>query len=427
MLNLMNKRVAILLVALLSFGSVSAQDYRLLQERFLEAEYFFVMEEYAEAVINYLQVYSDMPENANIAFRIGICYLNISGKKDLSIKYLEAASKNMSARHREGSVRHLTAPYEALYELARAYRINFNFDKAIETFLLYKKTLLPNDIANHNFVDQEIKACEFAKTFISSPISFTEENIGELFNDEKSNFNPLISADGKTFVYMSSLKFYDAIMFSRLQDGKWSGPINIYPDLQIDGKISISCLSKDGTTLFFSRIVNDNSDIYFSTFNGTTWAPAKMLNRNINTRYWESHAFLSEDGSSLVFASDRPGGFGGLDLYISTKINGDWGPAINMGPTINTPFNEDRPFFTNNDNALIFCSQGHNTMGGYDLFRSDKSNGVFGIPVNMGYPLNTPDDDTYFMPYGDGKSGYIFKEKESEGFGGNDIYRIILK
>jgi hypothetical protein len=136
---------------------------------------------------------------------------------------------------------------------------------------------------------------------------------------------------------------------------------------------------------------------------------------------------LSEDGSSLVFASDRPGGFGGLDLYISTKVNNDWGPAINLGPNINTPFNEDMPFFTNNNKTLIFCSQGHDTMGGYDLFRSDKANENWGKPLNMGYPLNTPDDDIYFMPCDNGKSGYVFKEKESGGFGGNDIYKIILK
>ena len=423
----MNKRVTILLTVMSFFSFVNAQDYRLLQEKFREAEYFFISEEYADAVNIYLHIYSEMPENANVAFRIGACYLNISGKKDLAVRYLEAASKNMSARYREGSVRQLAAPYVTMYELARAYRINFNFEKAKEAFLQYKTTLLPNDFENINFIDQEIRACDFARTFISNPISFTEENIGKPFNDENSNFNPLLSADGKTFVYMTALKFYDAIMFSRLQNNRWSDPVNIYPDLQIDGKISISCLSKDGTTLFFSIYDGDNSNIYYSTFNGSTWSAAVMLNRNINTIYWESHAFLSEDELSLIFASDRPGGFGGLDLYISTKANNDWGPAINLGPNINTPFNEDRPFFTNNDKTLIFCSQGHENMGGYDLFRSDKSNENWGKPINMGYPLNTPDDDTYFMPIGDGKSGYVFKEKESGGFGGNDIYKIILR
>ena len=424
----MNKRFSILFVALLPFSFAKAQDYRLLQEMFREAEYFFISEEYSDAVDIYLQIYSEMPENANVAFRIGACYINIYGKKDLSIRYLEAASRNMSAKYREGNVRHLAAPYVTLYELARAYRINFNFDKAKETFLQYKTTLLPNDFVNINFIDQEIRACDFAKIFIANPRSFTEENIGEFFNDEKPNFNPVMSADGKTFVYMSALKFYDAIMFSRLQNDRWSDPVNIFPDLQIDGKVSISCLSKEGTTLFFSIIEGgDNSNIYYSTFNGTVWSPAAMLNRNINTRHWESHASLSEDGQSLVFASDRPGGFGGLDLYVSTKVNNEWGPAINMGPIINTPFNEDRPFFSSNDNVLIFCSQGHENMGGYDLFRSDRLNENWGKPVNMGFPLNTPDDDTYFMPYDGGKSGYIFKEKESEGFGGNDIYKIILR
>ena len=270
----MNKRVSILFVALLFLNSVKAQNYRLLQELFFEAEYFFVMEEYPDAIDNYLKIYSEMPENANIAFRIGACYLNIPGKKDLAIKYLEAASKNMSAKYREGNVRHLAAPYVTLYELARAYRINYNFDKAKEKFLEYRQILLPNDFENINFIDQEIRACDFAKNFIANPISFTEENIGDFFNDEKSNFNPIISADGKSFAYMSSLKFYDAIMFSRLQNDKWSAPINIYPDLQIDGKVSISCLSKDGTILFFSRVENDNSNIYYSTFNGTVWSPA---------------------------------------------------------------------------------------------------------------------------------------------------------
>ena len=423
----MNKKILILFVVLLFFNSVKAQNYRLLQENFFEAEYFFIMEEYTDAVDIYLRIYSEMPENDNIAYRIGACYLNIPGKKDLAIKYLETASKNISAKYKEGNVRQLAAPYITLYELARAYRINFNFDKAKEKFIEYRQVLLPNDFENINFIDQEIRACNFAKTFIANPISFTEENIGNFFNDEKSNFNPIISADGKSLAYMSSLKFYDAIMFSRLQNDKWSAPINIYPDLKIDGKISISCLSKDGTVLFFSKIENDNSDIYYSTFNGTVWAPATRLNDNINTKYWESHAFLSVDGLSLVFASDRPGGFGGLDLYISTKVNNEWGPAINLGPMINTPFNEDMPFFTNNDKALIFCSQGHDTMGGYDLFRSDKANENWEKPVNMGYPLNTPDDDIYFMPCGDGKSGYIFKDKVSSGFGGNDIYKIILK
>jgi hypothetical protein len=159
------------------------------------------------------------------------------------------------------------------------------------------------------------------------------------------------------------------------------------PELQSDGDMFISCLSTDGKTLFLSKDDNFNSDLYTSTFDGTRWHPNIRLNKNINTKYWESHGFNSDDGNKLIFASDRPGGYGGLDLYLSVKVNGDWGPAINLGPEINTPFNEDRPFLVNNGKSLFFSSQGHVNMGGYDLFRSElQQDGRWTQPVNLGFP-----------------------------------------
>jgi hypothetical protein len=422
------KTLSLLIILGISI-SLPAQDKKQLQNTFLEAEYFFMNEDYSDAINFYLQIYSELPDNANIAYRIGVCYLNMTGKKELSLKYLEAAVKNMSAKHKEGTLNQVSAPYDALYELARAYRINYNFAKSKETYLRYRETLLPDDTEDIEFVDYEIKVCDMAKTLIDKPVTFTEENVGELFNDDKSNFNPVISADGKSFAFMSALKFYDAIMFSRMQNGKWSAPvINIFPALQIDGDINISCLSKNGKLLFLSQDDNYNSDIYISSLKEDTWSPAVKLNSNINTRYWESHAFISEDENQLIFASDRPGGFGGLDLYISRKVNGEWGPAINMGPEINTMFNEDMPFFTNSGKRIFFSSQGHENMGGYDLFKSDlQSNGKWGNPENLGYPLNTPDDNTYFMPTGDGKSGYYAQDKEGKGFGKEDIYKVTIK
>jgi Tol biopolymer transport system component len=273
-----------------------------------------------------------------------------------------------------------------------------------------------------------MEVCDWAKKLISVPVAFDEENMGELFNDDKSNFNPLISADGKSFAYMVSLKFYDAVMYSRIENGKWSAPINITPDLQSDGDFYISCLSADGNQLYLSKDDNYNSDIYVSTFNGTQWSKTVKLDKNINTKYWESHGFVSESGLQLIFASDRPGGFGGLDLYISQKVNGNWGPAVNLGPQINTQFNEDRPFLVNNGKTLIFSSQGHQGIGGYDLFRTDlQTNGLWNKPVNMGYPINNPDNNTFFMPIGDGKTGYYSAFKEAKGFGKEDIYKITIK
>jgi hypothetical protein len=424
----MIKRTLGFLVMMAFLVPVTAQDQTAMEDMFLEAEYFFMKEDYQDALINYLQLHDKMPDNQNLDFRIGVCYLNTPGKKNLSVGYLEAASKNISAKHKEGTLSQVSAPYEALYELGKAYRINYMFDKAKDSFKKYLGTLLTDDRENVSFVNHEIAVCDMAQELMSKPVSFTDENTGEIFNDEKANFNPLISADGKSFAFTVSLKFYDAVMVSKLINGKWAPPVNITPELQSDGDFYISCLSADGKQLFLARDDNFNSDIYVSSNNGTGWSKVVKLNKNINTKYWESHGFLSESGNQLIFASDKPGGFGGLDLYVSNKLNGEWGPAVNLGPEVNTEFNEDRPFLINQGKTLFFSSQGHENIGGYDLFRSDlQSNGLWNKPANLGYPINTPDDNLYIMPSGDGKTGYYSVYKESGGFGKEDIYKITFK
>lgn len=424
----MFRRVIILVFSAVYSVSLNAQDIASLQNDFLEAEYFFMMESYSDALPIYLSIYEKLPENSNIAFRIGACYLNIPGKKKLSVSYLQNASKNMSAHIKEGSVTQYSAPYDALFDLGKAYRLNYMFDKAIDCYRQYHKTILPDDRINHEFVQNEIRVCENAADLIARPIDFLEKNLGEKFNSQEADFNPVISADGKSFAYMTSKKFYDAVMFSRLEDNRWTRPVNITPDLLSDGDFYISCLSSDGRQLFLSKDNNHSSDIYYSTYDGNRWSKCVKLNKNINTKYWESHAFISEDESLLIFASDRPGGSGGLDLYLSRKKNGEWGFPINLGPEINTPFNEERPFLINKGKTLFFSSQGHNNIGGYDIFRSDlQPNGLWCKPVNIGYPINNPDDNLFFMPFDKGNSGYYSIFRECSGFGNEDIYKITLR
>ena len=424
----MLRGITALTVLLLGSISLYPQDTKSFQEVFTEAEYFFVNEDYSDALPIYLDLSSKLPENANIPYMIGVCYLNITGQKNLSLPYLEIAARKISAKRREGTVTENNAPYDALFELGRAYMISYKFDQAIEAFSKYAKTLLPDDRENLAFVNQYIKSCETAPKYISKPVNFTSENLGDLFNDDKPNFNPIISADGNTMAFMVSLKFYDAIMVSRMVSGKWSNPVNITPELESDGDMFISCLSANGNTLLLSRDDNFNSDIYFSSFSGKSWSKCVKLNKNINTKYWESHGFITEDGKKMIFASDRPGGFGGLDLYISEKVNNDWGPSVNMGPEINTRFNEDRPFLINNGKSLFFSSQGHESIGGFDIFTSElQTNGLWSKPLNPGYPFNTTDDNSFFMPLAGSKSGYYSIYKEQGGFGKEDIYKISFK
>ena len=141
----MSKRAVCLFLTLLFFVHVHGQENKELQESFLEAEYFRMNENYSDALSYYLQLYEKLPDNANLAYCIGVCYLNIPSKKNLSVDYLENASKNMSAKHKEGTITQTAAPYNALFELGKAYRVNFKFDKAKETFAKYLATLLPDD------------------------------------------------------------------------------------------------------------------------------------------------------------------------------------------------------------------------------------------------------------------------------------------
>lgn len=424
----MSKFFGSLIIAISLNSLVYSQGNRDFQDKFLEAEYFLMNEYYSDALNLYLQLYESLPGNANIAHCIGICYLNIQGKKNLAIEYLEAATRDISARHKEGTISQTSSSYTSLYDLAKAYRINFMFEEAKKAYEKYAGTLLPDDKENREFINHEIMVCEKAREMISNPVVFTEENMGELFNDENSNFNPVISADGQSFAYMVSLKFYDAVMFSRLQNGRWTQPVNITPELQSDGDFYISSLTADGKILLLSKNDDFNSDIYTSTCEETGWSKAERLNKNINTKYWESQGCISPDGRLLIFSSDKPGGFGGLDLYISVNSGGDWGPAVNLGPVINTQFNEDRPILVNKGRTLFFSSQGHENIGGYDFFRSDQQlNQLWSKPVNLGYPLNTPDDNYFFYSAENGNTAFYSIYKENGGYGKEDIYSITLK
>ena len=424
------RRVAVFLILILTYATtVIAQDNPRLQDGFFDAEYFLYNGDYADALPYYQGIYAAMPENANIAYRIGLCYLNIEGKKNLAIEYLEKAANNLTAKYREGLLKQTKAPYEALFFLGDAYRINYMFEKAKDAYERYRLTLLPDDVDNITFVDQQIASCNNAPAIMAEPVKFSIESLGNILNDSKDNFFPVVSSDGKSIVYMTSMKFYDAIMFSRMIHNEWTPPVNITPELQSDGDQYVSCLSATGGVLLLSKDNDINSDIWMSKFDGVRWEPAKKLNKNINTKYWETHGYLSEDGSLLIFASDRPGGFGGLDLYLSKlDESGEWGEAVNLGPEINTPFNDDRPFIINNGQKLFFASQGHYNMGGYDIFVSEKqSNGLWSTPKNLGYPLNTPDDNIFFCPTENGKGGYISMTRDNEGAGKDDIYRIRFK
>jgi outer membrane protein OmpA-like peptidoglycan-associated protein len=168
---------------------------------------------------------------------------------------------------------------------------------------------------------------------------------------------------------------------------------------------------------------NGDGNIYLCNRNGETFANPVIMNEQIDSKFWEPSACLSSDERTLYFVSNRKGGFGGRDIYMCKLLpSGEWGKPQNMGKPINTEFDEDAPFLQGDGKTLYFCSNGHKTMGGFDIFYSTlDQNNEWGEPVNAGYPINTTGDDLFYQPTPDGKRAY-FASVRKEGMGDKDIY-----
>jgi tetratricopeptide (TPR) repeat protein len=422
----MMKRLVLLswLLATLINSDLISQSKAGNKNNFFDAESWILFEDYKEALPLYQQLLKIYPNNSNYKYRIGQCYINTPGEKEKAINYLEDAVRNINPGYREGKFRETGAPYDALYYLANAYRINNQLDKALETYELFRKNLNP-EVYDTTIVSLQIQSCLNARELMGMPLYVKEKNLGKNINDGNSEFNPVVSDNEDILVFSRSEAFYDAILYSTRTDGQWSAPINLNELLKVDKDLSPTSISKDGKDLYLYSSADYDGIIYTSHFENGNWSPIVKLNDNINTKYWESHATISHDNKKLYFTSNRKGTFGGLDIYVSKRDStGDWGQAVNLGPVINTLYNEETPFLSQDDKTLFFSSRGHFNMGGYDIFYSTLlPNGEWSVPLNVGYPINSTDDDVFFNPINAGYEGYFAKDSRA-GFGKQDIYRI---
>ena len=403
----------------LSMSVSLAQNKLEMKDFFIQAESHYLYGEYEKANEIYMVLNQMMPENANIQYKIGNCYLHIPHEKTKAIPFLQSALVNAEYGAKVTRFNEKRAPLDVYFSLGNAFRINNDLDKAILTYAKFKELLSrENGMVNSDFVDQEIMACKNAKKLMETPLDFTKETLGEKINIVAINHRPAVSGDGNTMVYTCEMGEENSIYMSQKVSGKWGPPSEITSQLSNQRDISSSSLNYDGTQLFIYKLDDFVGNIYVSNYSDGTWSKIMKLNNNINTKYYESHASVSIDGNTLFFTSNRDEGEGGSDIYRSElQSDGTWGPANNLGASINTPFNEDTPFLTNNDSILFFSSEGHYTMGGYDIFKAKKKNDIWQKPENIGYPINSIDDDLFFQPLGDGTTAYYsmltgYKEKE---------------
>jgi outer membrane protein OmpA-like peptidoglycan-associated protein len=411
------------------------------RKSFDQAEKYFLEEHYSQALPLYIRVDSTLKDNANVSYKVGMCYLNSAVDKIKSIPYFERAVKNTSATAKEDAFKEKSAPIDAFYQLAHAYHLNYQLDYAISSFQKFKTFIAETDKNMLNNIDHQIEMCNNAKIMVASPVTIKIDNLGPNVNSPYADYSAVVSADESSLFFTSRRpsttgggidpadgKYYEDIYFCSKKDSVWTPAVNMGTPINTLTNDATIGVSVDGQKLLIYRDDNGDGNIYTSQLQGGTWlVPAKM-SENINTQLWEPSASISADGTRLFFASNREGGFGGRDIYMSKQLpNGLWSKAVNLGPTINTQYDEDGPFIHPDGVTLFFSSTGHKSMGGFDIFfcqvntETDKVSAS--APVNIGYPVNSTDDDIFYTPTADNKRAY-YSSFKSGGYGEKDIYMI---
>ncbi|MBX9852377.1 MAG: OmpA family protein [Cytophagaceae bacterium] len=394
-----------------------------------EAKEYFRVEEYAEALPLYLKLDSMKPNNAHVTARVGICYLATVFKYK-ALSYLEKAKA--MGYHKD----HVD------FYLAHAYHLDHQFDKAIVAYEAAKANLhhekKPEDHDRMVRISRYIEMCNSGKELIKNPINVKIENIGEKINSPYPDYAPVISADETELVFTSrrpnttgGLKdehnhYYEDIYISvKDENGNWTDPVNIGSNINTSGHDASIGLSPDGQELLIYKH-DGMGDVYYSILEADKWSAPKKMPGGVNSpKSWEPSASITSDEKILFFSSDREGGYGGRDIYVTRKLpNEEWALPKNLGPKINTPYDDDAPFIHPDGTTLYFSSKGHNSMGGFDIFTVTYNplNDSITELTNVGYPINTADDDIFFVWSADGTRAYFSSMRASDNYGEKDIY-----
>lgn len=419
----MNKLLFTVVYILFTGINIFPQNWTRLQKLDHEAEYLIMSRLYKEAADNFILILNELPGNSNLEFRIGYCYLNAEGYNHEAIPYFQKASANIELYPNTFSLKEDRSPPEALLFLGVAHQRALQFKLAEEAYLKFRD-ILPDDDRRRKIADQHLRSIEYAKIFLNSPRELDKNNLGQLINSKEANINAVVSGDLQTMAFTRiSRKGFEIFVARKEEGGAWGTPVNINNDLKTDFLLTTG-ISYDGSDLYFVYYIPDMSDIYTSTFKNGRWGRTERIGRPVSSRNNETHASVSSDGKTLYFTSDRDGSYGGLDIYrAQLDRRGRWRNAENMGPEINTFFNEDTPFVTVDGKFLFFSSEGHNTMGGYDVFFADLEN--INNVYNIGYPVNDTYDNLFYFPFDEGRSGYISYHDE-DGIGRRDLFRVML-
>lgn len=316
------------------------------------------------------------------------------------------------------------------YKLANRLLKNGEYEKALNNLNLYKEK--KGNQIDANKIERALITASFGTNAVKNPVPYEPKNMGPKINSPLDEYFPGVSADEQTLIYtrLKSDRTEDFYISQKGTDKAWAQSRNMGAPINTEYNEGTISISSDGQYVFFTGCNwpdNEGScDIYFSALDGMDWKEPRSLGFPVNTRSWESQPSVAFDGKTLYFASSRPGGFGGIDIWKSVYDKGRWSPPVNLGADINTPGNEETPFIAKDDITLYFTSDFHPGMGGVDLFYTRKmTNGKWEKPTNLGYPINTQLDERCLAIGANGIDAYIASERK-DGYGGLDLYQFEL-
>jgi outer membrane protein OmpA-like peptidoglycan-associated protein len=391
--------------------------------------------EYGPARIKYLKLIELKPDHFNYNYELALNYYFSYHNKEEAIPYFEKALKN-SKKDTVG---------EIYFYLGELYQISNKLDKALENYNHMKRFVKENKAGQELLIDINNKIAQSfqGKVFsVSVDKKVKIENLGSNINSRYPDYSPVMSKDNTVLIFTTRRisntggkidyedeKYFEDMYIARKVGNDFAPAEKFLISDEYVGLIpnspehdAVVSFSVDETLLFTYR---ENSIWVSELKPDGTWLGPVKLNENINVKKgYQPHASISPDGKTIYFSSERKGGIGGIDLYKSYKqVDGTWGPAVNLGPEINTKFDEDSPFISHDGKRIYFSSKGHNSIGGYDIFYSDFIEGKWSKPISLGRPVNSMADDTHFTIDSTGKYSY-FASSRPEGLGDMDIYRI---
>lgn len=396
---------------------------------------------YSLAIRIYERMLKDDPNNANLHYKAGRAHLSMGVNKAKALPHLIDAVAGIENFYDPFDPSIESAPVEALYYLAHTYHLLYALDSADKYFDVF----LSRASKRHYLKPEAVRAKEMvanSRELIQDTLNVRIVNLGKPINTQYSEYSPIIGFDENSIFFTSrrrreddsnlgdidvttGLHYEDIYASFKNLNGQWMEPelININTS---DRRSSVVSMSTNGAKLYIYKSEEDDGNIYLSEFEiGTGWSEPTLIGSDVNSEANEFYANIAYHENILYFTSDRKGGIGGKDIYYVRRLpDGTWGEAKNIGKPVNTPYDEDVPYFHPDDRTMFFASNGHKSMGGYDIFYAQLGeDSLWEEPVNIGYPINSTDDDHSYIASPDGERGY-YASKSHGSIGMTDIYLV---